>query len=232
VAATANSIMAVPMKVKPEIPKPNIHTAPYQHKHDTTAFQEQLIKFAAVEKIETAKIADSTTAKRLPGKLIAVIQMISYFKKHPLQLLTGTGMGNFSSKLSFRATALNIAGGYPVKYRYVNDAFKNNHLDLYLFYFTRQAGLHSLVNTPNSTYLQLISEYGIAGLASFAFLYLFFFAKQTKAAGYGMPLLLLMAGAFFADYWFELLSVVPVFELLLFLNIKELQTAKPGNDES
>jgi hypothetical protein len=223
-AGLPDASLAVTMKVKPEIPKPNIHTAPYQHKHDTTAFQEQLIKFAALEKIETVKVADSVTTKRLPGKLIAVKQTINYFKNHPLQLLTGTGMGNFSSKLAFRATALGIAGGYPEKYQYVNDAFKNNHLDLYLFYFTRQAGLHSLVNTPNSTYLQLISEYGIAGLAAFVFLYLAFFVKQIKTSGYGMPLMLLMAGAFFADYWFELLSVVPVFELLLFLNIKETQT--------
>ena len=108
----------------------------------------------------------------IPGKIYAMGQTIQYFRTHPLQLVTGKGMGNFSSKLAFRTTSMKIAGGYPAKYRYINEDFKNNHLDLYLFYFTSPDDLHSIANSPNSVYDQLVSEYGIAGLFCFAVFYI------------------------------------------------------------
>jgi O-antigen ligase len=117
---------------------------------------------------------------------------------------------------------MKIAGGYPAKYSYINEDFKTNHLDLYLFYFTNADDLHSIANSPNSTYDQLLSEYGIAGLFCFVVFYIGFFMRRLKKQSYGIPLLLLMAGIFFTDYWFEQLSVVVLFELLLFLNSKEL----------
>ena len=39
--------------------------------------------------------------------------------------------------------------------------------------------------------------------------------------GQSAPLLALLLGFFFMDYWFEQLSIVVLFELLLFLNLKE-----------
>ena len=73
------------------------------------------------------------------------------------------GIGNFSSKLAFKATGLNIAGGFPQKFTYMNSAFISNHLDLYLYYFTKEDGLHSITNNPNSVYDQLISGVWIIG---------------------------------------------------------------------
>ncbi len=224
-AVIADPTLAIAVKEKPVIPKPNIHTAPFQHRNDTTAQQKELIAFAETEKMKPAP-EDSFTLYKQPGKLLAVKETFAYFKDHPLQIITGTGAGNFSSRLAFRATGLRIAGGYPARYTYISPAFRDNHLDLYLFYFSRQQGLHSLINAPNSTYLQLLGEYGLAGLACFFFLYLGFFAKERKKLTYGMPLLLMMTGVFFADYWFELLSAVPVFELLIFLDIKDFNTAE------
>jgi hypothetical protein len=40
-----------------------------------------------------------------------------------------------------------------------------------------------------------------------------------------------MMAVLFTDYWFEQLSVMVFFELLLLLNIKETQTLKPLNNE-
>jgi len=48
-----------------------------------------------------------------------------------------------------------------------------------------------------------------------------FFARHAKTFTYGLPALLLLLLIFFTDYWFEQLSVIVFFELLLFLNIKE-----------
>jgi hypothetical protein len=77
------------------------------------------------------------------------------------------------------------------------------------------------VNNPASVYDQFISEYGLAGLLAFFIFYIGFFLKSAKRLSYSIPLILLLSGIFFFDYWFEQLSIVVFFELLLFLNIKE-----------
>ena len=207
------------LKGKPVIPQPSIHTAPFQHRNDTTAFQAKLMKFIKADNIEEP--VSAAKEYTIPGKAIALLQTVDYFKLHPLKIFTGLGMGMFSSKLAFKATGLKIAGGYPAKYTFINKDFENNNLALYLNYFIKPAESHSLINTPNSTFNQLWSEYGLAGLFVFAVFYLGFFLKQYKKLTYGIPLLLLMCGLFFMEYWFEQLSVVVLFELLLLLNIKE-----------
>lgn len=204
---------------KPEIPQVNIHGAPFQSRNDTTVFQTTLLSFVKQDSLETrVAVLDKYN---MPGKVIALLQMISYFKQHPFKIITGTGTGMFSSKLAFRITALKIAGGYPVKYAFINEDFKTNTLALYLHYFTKSAGQHSLINTPNSTYTQLLSEYGMVGVASFFIFYIGFFAKHIKKLTYGLPIIVFMLGLFFMEYWFEQLSVLILFELLLFVNIKE-----------
>jgi hypothetical protein len=210
---------AATLKQKPEIPQPSIHSAPFQSRNDTTVFQTKLLSFIKQDTLQ----APVTVLRRynMPGKAIALLQMLHYFKLHPLKIISGTGAGMFSSKLAFRITGLKIAGGYPVKYAFINEDFKTNNLAIYLHYFTRPASQHSLINTPNSTYGQLLSEYGLAGMISFFVFYMGFFAKHFKKLTYGIPLLILMLGLFFMEYWFEQLSVLILFELLLFLNIKE-----------
>ena len=156
-----------------------------------------------------------------PGKVISFFQTTSFFRQHPAKIIAGAGMGNFSSKLAFRATGFGFAGGYPQKHAYINTDFLTNHLDVYLNFFGRRASLHSLTNSPNSVYDQLLSEYGLLGLLAFAIFYVWFFARHAKTFTYGLPALLLLLLIFFTDYWFEQLSVIVFFELLLFLNIKE-----------
>ena len=130
-------------------------------------------------------------------------------------------MGNFSSKLAFRSAALNIAGGYPLRFRYISQDFKSNHLALFLRFFTSDRENHSIINTPNATYDQLITEYGLVGFLGFVFLYLLFFIKNHHRLSFGIPVFLIMAAAFFTDYWFEQLSIVIIFEFLMFLNMAE-----------
>jgi len=206
---------------KPVIPQDSIHTPTFQHKNDTTVTEKNLLKFIDSQRLEVKIAANKKLNLHIPGKVFALKQTLQYFKEHPLRSLTGTGMGNFSSKLAFRVTGMKVAGGYPEKYVYINEDFKENHLDLYLFYFTNTDDLHSVANSPNSTYDQLLGEYGLAGLLAFAFFYVLYFWKRIKKASYAMPLLIFMVGAFFIEYWFEQLSVVVFFELLMMLNIKE-----------
>ena len=53
----------------------------------------------------------------------------------------------------------------------------------------------------------------------FNFLY-GFFLRRNRQLTYGIPSIILLSGIFFIDYWFEQLSIVVLFELLLFLNIR------------
>jgi hypothetical protein len=207
--------------VKPSIPEPNIHTEPYQKNRDTTQLQKELLAFAEVKISSFDTSLSSIKMQKEPGKLIALKQTINFFKRHPSKIFTGAGIGNFSSKLAFRVSGLRIAGGYPARYSYINDDFKTNHLKLYLEYFTKEMEMHSLTNTPNSVYDQLAAEYGLAGIFLFVFLYLGFFLRKWRRLTYVLPVLLVLIGALAADYWFEQLSIIILFELLFFLNIKE-----------
>ncbi|HVU56837.1 MAG TPA: hypothetical protein VHD83_17365 [Puia sp.] len=161
------------------------------------------------------------TAWRLSGRRIAWEELGRFFREHPGRLLLGTGMGNFSSQLAFRTTGLGIEGAYPERYTYIHPFFQENYLFIYLYYHTRDEGQHSVINKPDSVYGQLLSEYGLIGLGCFIILYLTAFGKEVwrrPARSYGLPLLLLMTGAFFTEYWFEQLSVVVLFELLMLLD--------------
>jgi len=155
-----------------------------------------------------------------PGKWIAIKQIINFFKTHPGKLLLGAGTGNFSSRVAFKTTSLGIAGAYPAKFRYIHPWFHNNHLFLYTYYHSQAQPKHAAENTPDSTYGQLLSEYGIAGLLLFLLLYIGYFLRHLRKLTFGLPVMLLLLAAFFTEYWFEQLSLVILFELLLFVDMK------------
>jgi len=208
------------------IPKPDINTQPYQHVIDTSDYQRHLLSFIDLHKNNLPMAGQDSFKLSLPGKITGWLQTINFFKQHPYKLISGDGIGNFSSKLAFRASGLGFAGGYPQKLTYIAPDFLSNHLDIYLNFFSKKSDVHSLANNPDSVYDQLLAEYGLLGLAAFLIYYLGFFLKHHKQLTYGLPVLILLLGTFFIEYWFEQLSVLLFFELLLLLNIKETSTQK------
>jgi hypothetical protein len=204
---------------RPVIPEPSIHSQPFQRIRDTTAQQKQLLTYIQQNPEENKLSRDSIP--KIPGKLLSFRQTWQYLCAHPSKALTGNGPGRFSSKLAFRATALNIAGGYPARLAYSHPDFRNNHLAIHLDYFSKDAELHSVANTPNAVYNQLAGEYGLAGILLFAVCYVGFWARHYRRLRFGVPLLLLTAGVLLMDYWFEQLSALFIIELLLFTDIKE-----------
>jgi len=205
------------------IDTPMIHTEAYQSVIDTTPTQHVLLDFIDAHQAQLPLSSQKKYIPGKPGKVTGFLQTVSFLEHNPVKLIAGAGIGNFSSKLAFRATSFGFAGGYPAKHVYINGDFLTNHLDVYLNFFARRSTLHSLTNSPNSVYDQLLSEYGLIGLAAFAIFYVWFFARHAKTLTYGLPLLLLLLMIFFTDYWFEQLSVVVFFELLFFLNIRETE---------
>jgi hypothetical protein len=205
---------------------PDINSAPFQSLNTTPPEQRQLVDFINSHKPVLPISRKPYSFTGIPGKVTGLGQTINFLKQHPGKIVTGAGIGNFSSKLAFRATGLKFTGGYPAKYVYIAPGFLVNHLDLYLNFFSKAAWLHSLTNSPFSVYDQLLAEYGLPGLLILFIFYLGFFAAKYKYLTYGVPLLLFAGAIFFIDYWFEQLSVMVLFELMLFLNIKEREELK------
>jgi hypothetical protein len=211
------------------IPQPNINSKPYQHITDTNAYQKSLLAFIDTHKTSLPLSAQNNHRSDLPGKAVSGLQTIGFLAHHPSKILAGDGMGNFSSKLAFKVSGLGFAGGYPQKLVYLNADFLSNHLDVFLNYFSKKTDYHSITNNPDSAYDQLLAEYGLLGLIAFLVWYLGYFLKHYKILTYGVPILVIMMAILSIEYWFEQLSVLVFFELLLLLNIKENQhKAIPG----
>ncbi|HTI58385.1 hypothetical protein [Mucilaginibacter sp.] len=206
------------------VPGVNILLSPYQHAAETTAYQRQLLGYIDRHKAVLPLSGDGGEAPRKMGKMIASNQTINFLKAHPIKLIAGNGVGNFSSKLAFRASGIGLAGGYPHQYTYVNTDFLTNHLDLYLSFFSKKSDYQSLTNYPGSVYDQLLAEYGLLGVLCFSVCYLWYFAQHYKKLTYGIPMFIMLLAVLTTDYWFEQLSVILLFELLMLLNIKESYT--------
>lgn len=211
------------------LPQDNIHSATFQSIKVPLKIQEPMLLFIEKHKDSLPYSSKNIPVPPIPGKAISMMQTWAFFMAHPQRIVLGNGMGNFSSKLAFRTANLNITGNYPKKYTYINGDFLLNHLDVYLYFFSKQTGYHSITNSPFSGFDQLLSEYGIFGLTLFFIFYVGYFLKDFKKLTYGIPLLCLVLGVFFIDYWFEQLSVLVLFELLLLLDIKENQLDLGGD---
>lgn len=154
-----------------------------------------------------------------PIKLYSFLQTLTYLKSSVANFIFGAGIGNFSSKLAIKTTGLNMQGSYPVKDIYISPAFVQYHLYTLLYVHALPVSEHSTINMPNSVYNQIVGEYGLVGIILFAFFYLGFFVKKWKKLSYSRYLLLIILAFFGFEYWFEMLSLTVVFELLLFKDV-------------
>lgn len=201
------------------LPQTDLSAPEYQRRDDTTITRRKLIAFMTDPGM-TGRVREIGAAMgRMPGKIFCMRQTAGFLVRHPRRLLIGNGMGRFSSKLAFRSVALGIEGNYPLSLQYIDSDFRNLHLAAYLSCFTKDASYHSMLNTPDNVYDQLLGEYGLAGLCLFIFAYIGFFGRHRRRFSYGLPLLVIMMAAFFTGYWFEQLSVVVLFELMILLDI-------------
>jgi hypothetical protein len=215
--------------IKTDILKTDLNAEEFQRKLDTTDLQKSLLLAYRKSYNASDSLSLGQQRSKLPGKLLAMKQTVNYLETHPTQIALGAGMGKFSSKLAFRATGLQIAGSYPKKLAVVEDRFSKNHLALWYNYFSRDIELHSVTNTSNSVYDQMLGEYGVIGLILLFSTYIFFFLKRVGRRSYAYPILIIMLGAFFMEYWFEQLSLVVIIELLLLLDIRNKKIIKLQN---
>lgn len=162
------------------------------------------------------------------GKVLAFKETGLYLISSPRAFLFGAGIGNFSSFLAERMSHVNEEQGsrifnyLPV---YISPDYYNNHYKIFKTTFAMPQEFHSIKHFPSSFVNQLLGEYGVVGLLLFLLTYVWFFIKHYRRLSYGKYLLFLMGGFLLFDYLFEYLSVVCIFELLMFLDMQRSRNA-------
>lgn len=159
--------------------------------------------------------------KTSAGKKIAVMQTIKFLEANPKALVFGAGMGNFSSRLAFQFSGRDSSRIFRRLPNYCSGYYYANHLLI----FDAMSGLpgeyHSIKHYPNNFFSQIAGEYGLIGLGLFVVLYLWFFYKRIRNKSFFLILLLCASGYLMLDYMYEYFNVMVIFELLLFIDIKQ-----------
>ena len=157
--------------------------------------------------------------RRFPGKVVSFLETKDYCLSGIRHLTIGSGAGLFSSKLAFKASGVGEFGKYPKNFTYLSNEFRNNHLKIYGYYFLQTPDKHSVTNNPFSAYNQLVGEYGLVGVFLFIVFYIWFFVRRFKKLTYGRLLVPICLVFLATDYWFEHLSVLVIFETMMFLDL-------------
>lgn len=212
-----NNSIKVPEKQKEQLVQEEqvVETTPKEK--DIDFLKEFIVAHYDVENFQDDSILVS---EKHPGKVLSHQQTLLFSMTSVEHFLIGNGPGNFSSKLAFKLSGvLNHPASTSNRFK-IDDSFKKNHLRIYSYYFNEDVAKHSILNAPYSSYNQLLGEYGYLGLFAFIFFYLGFFIKRMKLLQYGRYLLIALIPMLFIDYLFEGMSILILFELLMFVDIK------------
>lgn len=149
-----------------------------------------------------------------PRKIVSFIQTFDFISSDLKSLLIGVSPGHFSSRIAF------IAGGeyvnwYPDSLRYLSDAFRKNHFQLWNFDTLAIPFNDGTANQPFSVYNQLLSEYGIIGFLLFIFFYVRGAFRKVNGTPYALFIKIIFLLFLFLDYWFEYLTCMIFFELII-----------------
>lgn len=154
-----------------------------------------------------------------PVKLYSFMQTADYLLEDINNAVSGAGIGNFSSKQAIKTTGLGLQGSYPVSKLYVSKSFLQYHMYTLLYILGLPVAEHSIINMPNSMYNNIAGEYGVAGIIIFIIFYFGFFWGKRRMLKAGWYIALLSFAFFTFDYWFEMISLTVIFELLMFTEI-------------
>jgi hypothetical protein len=155
-----------------------------------------------------------------PGKLMYIKNTISFLKSGTGHLFFGAGPGNFSSKLAIKMTGFKLQGNYPARYAIIDRAYFENTFYVHMFFWAKSIPDRSIINYPGSVYGQIAGEYGVFGILLFLVFYFLYFFKKALIQKQKFVLLFAVLLLFFFDYWFELLNLTILFELLMLMDFE------------
>ncbi len=166
--------------------------------------------------------------KAMNGKAMSFEKTYDYVTGSKEHFAFGAGMGNFSSIVALRMSKLKgreHSRFYEKMPDYIADDFRKNHYQIFKNIFDLPEAYHSAKNFPHSFLNQIFGEYGVVGFLVFLVGYVWYFLKRWKDLTYFIPMGFLVAGFLVFDYLFEYLSVMVLFELFFFLDLKRNDTA-------
>jgi hypothetical protein len=161
-----------------------------------------------------------------PSKVFGIKQTVHFIKSSPIHFLLGAGIGNYSSKLAIKMTGLGLQGRYPDKHIYINRNYMEGHFYTMMYVLAQNVSEHSVINMPGNVYVQIAGEYGLTGIVLFLVLYLFWFWKRSAGYPAGRWMLFALLICFSLEYWFEMMSLTVIFELLAMQGIFAAQEEK------
>jgi hypothetical protein len=189
---------------------------------DLTWYKKDSLKLAKAKKefFDYGKLKTFDLDKE-PGKITSFKQTKAYLGQSWQNAFFGAGIGSFSSRLAFITSGIaddsRILMALP---KYETEEFKQNHKAIFKYLMFLDDETHSITNLPFSWYNGVFGEYGLIGFLMFVFAYLAYFFKRIKLLSYGKLILISMIAFFLFDYWYERLSVIMLFELILLFDIK------------
>ncbi len=148
------------------------------------------------------------------GKAESFLQTGHFLTSSASHAIWGAGAGRFSSMLAQLSASEQGAakGRFFAPLHYKSPLYKANHGAIDSTIKSLPPQYHSVSQTPASWYNQLLGEYGFVGLLLFAFFYL---KPVLRSSAKSRALLFLLLLLLFADYFFEALCLLPLFEWLL-----------------
>ena len=194
----------------------------YKTMMDYTHYIKDSIKTSKLKdkRFEYGKLKSFDFDKK-SGKLISFTQTKNYLLTDWKCLMLGAGIGSFSSRLAFITSGIvddsRVLMAIP---KYENPLFTENHKAIFKYLLFLEDDYHSVTNLPFSWYNELFAEYGVIGAFLFFTFYCGFFLKKIKYLTFGKLLFAIMFAFFFFDYWYQRLSVMVLFELLILLDVK------------
>ena len=149
-----------------------------------------------------------------PRKIVSFLQTLDYLDSSLIHFLIGGAPGHFSSRVAF------IGGGeyvtwYPSSLTFLSPDFYKNHFQLWNFDTLAIPFNDGTGNQPFSIYNQTLGEYGITGFLCLIFFYFRCMLKKIKKLPYSRFIMILLLLFFFLDYWFEYLSFIIIFEIII-----------------
>lgn len=168
-----------------------------------------------------------------PGHLISLEQTKDLLLRSPKHFLLGNGVGNYSSRIAMLSSKEKEDSRLfkIILPRYEHVDYRENHKAIWKYVNYLGTEYHSFIHLPFSGYNQLLGEYGVIGLLMFMLLYVGFFIKKWKYLQSGKILIGMLLIMFNLDYWFESLTLLVFFELLILIEVKYAEHYKSTKDE-
>jgi len=163
------------------------------------------------------------------GKITSFKQTHAFMASSPKIALIGGGIASFSSRILYITSGMvidsRILNALP---HYETEAFIDNHKAISKYLLFLDESSRSITNLPFCWYNQVLSEYGLLGMLAFLILYLGFFVRRLRKTQYSFLFIGLIIAFLFFDYWFERISVMVFFELLMLVDLKAKNAVLEG----